>query len=301
MTTRRDVLKMLPIAGGAAGTLAACASSSAPSASPGSDADANDIDLFYTDNGTGDVIIFVPGFTFSSEVFDAQVEYFAQTHRVIVVDPRSHGRSPQTNRGNDYPQHGKDLNRLIDKLDLEKFVLIGWSFGALSAWSYAEQFGLKKISKFVCIDMPPISLSSNEANGDWVEIPISQLPGAYHALSSKEGQAAFLGGYAQNVMVQRELSETELDWITSLSLQTPPATAQQLFASGCFSNYFEVAKKIDASLPSLFVIAEHWSGVAEPYVRKHFSNSITKVLGGHMMFWEYPDEFNAMLEEYLKA
>ena len=241
------------------------------------------------------------GFTFSSEVFRAQVEAFSRTHRVIAIDPRSHGQSPQTRSGNDYPQHGRDLQRLFERLDLNNITLIGWSFGALSAWSYVQQFGISRVGRFVCIDMPPVPLSANEAAGDWVEIPIDQLPAAYHALSTAEGQAGFLGHYAQNVMVQRELTPDELDWIVSLSLQTPSSAAQQLFASGCFSNYLETAKQIDADLPNLFILAEHWANIADPYIRQHFPNAAVETLGGHMMFWEHSEAFNKVISEFLAA
>lgn len=282
--------------------LTSCASGSAD-ASKGtvSNETLDEIDLYYTDQGSGDPLVFLPGFTFSSKVFDAQVEAFSKTHRVIVIDPRSHGQSPQTSNGNDYPQHGKDVHRLFERLELSSVTLIGWSFGALSAWSYIEQFGQDRIDRFMCIDMPPVPLSAGEANGDWVELPIDQLPAAYQALSTAEGQSGFLGYYAQNVMVQRTLSPSELDWVVSLSLQTPPNAAQQLFASGCFSNYMSTAKQIDTTIPNMFVLAEHWADVAEPYVREHFPNANVVTMGGHMMFWEYPAAFNEMLSDFLTA
>ena len=298
MNSRRKFLKSIPVLGAGALALSACATSGAQQSL--NEANQN-IDLWYSDTGEGDPIVFVPGFTFSSAVFDAQVEFFAKTNRVIVIDPRSHGRSPLTRDGNSYPQHGQDLARLFVKLSLQNVTLVGWSFGALSAWSYVDQFGLDRITRFVCIDMPPVPLSGAEDAGDWVEIPIAQLPGAYGALSSAEGQSAFISGYAKAIMVQRQLSDAELNWIVSLSLNTPPEVAQQLFASGCFSNYLETAKRLESEVPSLFVVAEHWSSVAIPYLNSELPESRVETLGGHMMFWEYPSEFNAFLASFVKA
>lgn len=299
MTDRRAFLKSIPAIGIGAAAIAACTHSGAQTVQE--DVTDPDFELFYTDTGQGDPIVLVPGFTFSGEVFDAQVEAFAKTHRVIVIDPRSHGRSPQTLEGNSYVQHGKDLNDLIEQLDLSNMVLVGWSFGALSAWSYVEQFGLGRVSKFVCIDMPPVPLSAGEVNGDWVELPIDQLPGAYQALSTVEGQTAFIGGYADAIMVQRDLNQADLTWILDLSRKTPPIIAQQLFASGCFSNYLATAQMIERECPSLFVLAEHWAAVAEPYLARVLPKSDVRVLGGHMMFWEYPEKFNGMLRSFLES
>ncbi len=298
MDSRRTFLKSIPILSASALSIGACATGGAQSPL---DKTGAETELWYSETGRGEPIVLVPGFTFSSEVFEAQVDFFSKTHRVIVIDPRSHGKSPLTQDGNSYPQHGRDLAHLFEKLNLQNITLVGWSFGALSAWSYVDQFGLDRVSRFVCIDMPPVSLSGNEAAGDWVEIPVDQLPGAYQALSSAAGQSAFIAGYAKAIMVQRGLSDVELDWIVSMSLRTPPQVAQQLFASGCFSNYLETAKRIENEVPSLFIVAEHWSSVATPYLNNQLPESHVATLGGHMMFWEYPSEFNALLASFVNA
>ena len=297
VNSRRTFLKSIPVLGTGAIVMSACATSGVQPTPTEAD---QTVDLWYSDTGTGEPIVFVPGFTFSSEVFDAQVAFFAKTNRVIVIDPRSHGRSPVTQVGNSYPQHGRDLARLFDKLNLQNVTLVGWSFGALSAWSYVDKFGLDRISRFVCIDMPPVPLSGDEGAGNWVELPIDQLPGAYQALSSEDGQSAFISAYANAIMVQRQLSDEELEWIVSLSMNTPPIIAQQLFASGCFSNYLATAERIESAVPSLFVIAEHWSNVATPYLRNVLPQSHVETLGGHMMFWEFPREFNAIIESFMR-
>ena len=257
--------------------------------------------LYYVERGRGDPVIFIPGFTFSHDVFEKQLPAFSDKHRVIVVDPRSHGKSTKTQEGNNYPEHGRDLHALFESLDIRNATLVGWSFGALSAWSYVEQFGLARIKRFVCIDMPPVPVSASENEGAWVEGPIAELAAGYHAVLTPDGQKSFMSGYAEHVMVQRKLTQSELNWITSLSLQTPTYAVKDLFASGLFSNYLDTAKKIDSSIPNMYFLAEHWADVAKPYVNKAFPNAETEVLGGHMMFWEYASRFNERLASFLAA
>ena len=259
------------------------------------------LSLFYVEKGRGDPIIFVPGFTFSHEVFEKQLSTLSALHKVIVIDPRSHGRSAKTVDGNNYPQHGRDLEALFSRLNVRNATLVGWSFGALSAWSYVEQFGLSRIKKFVCIDMPPVPISADENAGAWVEGPIADLASGYHSNLTPDGQREFMAGYAQQIMVQRELSNKELNWITGLSLRTPSGAVKDLFASGLFSNYLETAKMIDAKIPNMYFLAEHWSDVAIPYIEKEFPNAITITLGGHMMFWEHPAQFDEALCSFLSA
>ena len=48
-------------------------------------------------------------------------------------------------------------------------------------------------------------------------------------------------------------------------------------------------------------IAEHWADVAEPFCHEQFPETPTCVMGGHLMAYEYPEKFNARLEEFLAS
>ena len=45
----------------------------------------------------------------------------------------------------------------------------------------------------------------------------------------------------------------------------------------------------------------HWAGTARPFLAEHCPKSRVEAFGGHMMFWEYPERFNALLAEFLSA
>lgn len=255
------------------------------------------LELNISDKGNGETLVFVPGFTFSTHGFTRQLETLSDKYRIILVDPRSHGRSPAMSEGNNYLQHGKDIDALFRHLKLDDVTLIGWSFGALSAWSYVEQYGLGKLRRFVNIDMPPVPLSADDT--DWTEIPVDHLSDAYPALLTADGFRGFMEGYVDEVMFQGKLPEAERAQILADPLAMPTSIVTDLFASGVFSNYLETAKQIDAAIPSLHILSEHWVDIARPYVQKHFPKSQIEVLGGHMMFWEYPEKFNALLERFL--
>ena len=54
-------------------------------------------------------MVFIPGLTFSGEIFKNQLEYFSSEYRVIAIDPRGQGFSAKTVDGNDYLTHGRDV------------------------------------------------------------------------------------------------------------------------------------------------------------------------------------------------
>jgi len=257
------------------------------------------VEIFVQDEGSGDPIVFIPGWTFTSEVFSEQLEHFQKTNRVIVMDPRSHGKSSITMHGNDYVTHGSDLVKIIEALELKNVTLVGWSFGCLTIWEYIRQQGTENIKSLVFVDLSPKPLSINHEQ-DWVEGPLDEIAAAYtHYLQNRDKQREFISGYATGVMVQRELAETELNWLVEQSLKTPHYIAANLFASGMFSDYREEAKLASESVPVLTVIAEHWAHVAKAFTEKLTPQSSIEVLGGHLMFWEHSEKFNEIVESFL--
>ncbi|MCA1065294.1 alpha/beta hydrolase [Rossellomorea aquimaris] len=257
------------------------------------------IELFVQDTGSGEPIVFIPGFTFTTEVFNEQVKHFSKTHRTIVIDPRSHGRSTMTVHGNDYVTHGTDLRKVLKQLKVENPILVGWSFGCLTVWEYIRQFGAEGIQSIVLIDMPPKSLSVQQ-DDEWVEGPLDDMAAAYtNYLRNPKGQRDFIAAYASGVMVQRELRDEELKWIVEQSLKTPYYIAANLFSSGLFSDYRVEAAESSESVPTLYVIAEHWAEAATSSLRKLAPKASVEVLGGHLMFWEHSKKFNAMIEGFM--
>ncbi|GAB4451502.1 MAG: hypothetical protein Kow0031_34040 [Anaerolineae bacterium] len=271
----------------------------AVNANPGSYVEVDPgIELYYEERGSGQPIIFIPGWTFTTEVFQHQLEHFGQSHRAITFDPRSHGRSTTTPHVNDYTTHGDDLAKLIAALELKDVVLVGWSFGCLNSWAYVRQAGLDNVKAVVSVDLSPKPLSTEP--GDWVEGPLDEIAGAYNAfLRSPKGQRDFVEYYATQVMIQEQVEPAQLFWVIEQSLKTPYYVAAQLFASGMFSNYLEEAQLVDANVPALTICAEHWAETAVAFTNKHCPNTQTAVLGGHMMFWEHPAKFNQILDDFL--
>lgn len=257
------------------------------------------VELFVQDVGKGEPLILIPGFTFTTEVFSKQVDHFSKSHRVIVIDPRSHGRSTISTYGNDYVTHGTDLDKVLKQLDIQNVSLVGWSFGCLTVWEYFKQFGASNIKSTVLVDMPPKSLSVH--SGDWVEGQLDDIAGIYNSsLRNPQGQRDFISAYITGVMVQRDLNEDELNWLVEQSLKTPYYIAGNLFASGMFSDYRNEARALSKSVPTLTVVAEHWAETAVSYTETLTPESKIEVLGGHMMFWEHAEKFNEILAEFLK-
>ena len=259
------------------------------------------IEIHYREAGEGRPLLFVPGWTFSSAIFEHQLSGLSDAYRVIAIDPRGQGKSTKVLEGADYVTHAEDLAKVVAALELQDVVLIGWSFGCLETYGYIKLEGLDKVAAHVCIDLPPKTLSTNP--DDWVEGPLDDIAGAYHPfLRDQKGQRAFITWYTDEVMVQRELAPEEMHAIVDQSIETSHVVAAALFASGMFTNNLPEAKLLDEkAVPALNVVAEHWGETAKAYLGRELPGSRVEILGGHMMFWEYPDAFNALLAAFLEG
>lgn len=257
------------------------------------------VELHLWEKGEGKPLVFIPGLTFSGEIFKAQIEHFSAHYRVVAIDPRGQGYSAKTVDGNDYLTHGRDLAALLDALELTDVVLIGWSTGNLDTWSYVQQFGKGRLRGVVTIDMSPLPLSPDPTW--WTEGTMEELSAAAtQVLTSPEGTRAFFSEYATGVMIQHEMEPAELEYLLDLSGRTPYWICRALFCDAIFSNYLETAKDLGATFPSLMFIAEHWQDIAKPFVETQLPGYETYVMGGHLMFYEYPEKWNAVLEGFLQ-
>lgn len=257
------------------------------------------VDIFYIDKGKGTALFFIPGWTLTSDVFEYQIEYYSKNYRVIAIDPRSHGKSTVTMQGNDYDTHVRDISKLLDYLHLKDIIFVGWSFGGLETWGYIEKLGVSNVKALANIDITPKPLSDNE--NDWNAGNFNNISKNYtYGMNSSQNFRKYFINFTTQCMIQHKLSDEELDRIISQPLHMPYYIARELYASGIFSDKTKGAEIADRSIPSCMFISESRAGIGIPYMKKHYPNTKTFILGGHMMFWEYPDKFNKLLDSFLK-
>lgn len=96
---------------------------------------ADAIDLAYEAFGAPGkpVLLLIHGGTASRRAWDLVTPDLRAGYRIIAVDLRGHGQSPVPSAGYSAPQLKADVNRLIDKLGLERITLVGHSLGGMTA------------------------------------------------------------------------------------------------------------------------------------------------------------------------
>ncbi|WP_135504183.1 alpha/beta fold hydrolase [Roseovarius aestuariivivens] len=99
---------------------------------------------------TGMPILFIHGWSQHHMCWAKQFESaLADSHRLVAVDLRGHGQSDTPKDAESY-SHGdlwaEDINSIIKTLELERPVLVGWSYGGLVISDYLRRYGDEDIS-----------------------------------------------------------------------------------------------------------------------------------------------------------
>ncbi|MCM8732496.1 alpha/beta fold hydrolase [Hephaestia sp. GCM10023244] len=145
--------------------------------------------LFYKDWGPRDAqpVMFHHGWPLSADDWDTQMLFFLQHgYRVIAHDRRGHGRSEQTDIGNDMSTYASDVASIVAALDLLDAVHIGHSTGGGEVVRYAADAKRGRIAKVVLIGaIPPLMLQSGPNPGG---IPLSVFDGFRAALTGNRAQ-----------------------------------------------------------------------------------------------------------------
>ena len=120
------------------------------------------IDLYYEDHGTGQPVILIHGWPLSGRSWEKQTDaLLGAGYRVITYARRGFGESSKPTFGYDYDTMADDLHKLVTKLDLHDFALVGFSMGGGEVARYLGKYGTKGVSKAVFISsIPPFLLKT---------------------------------------------------------------------------------------------------------------------------------------------
>ncbi|RWM07424.1 MAG: alpha/beta hydrolase [Mesorhizobium sp.] len=144
--------------------------------------------IFYKDWGTGQPIVFHHGWPLSSDDWDVQMLFFlSKGYRVIAHDRRGHGRSTQTDTGNEMDTYAADVAALTAHLNLTGAIHVGHSTGGGEVARYVAQYGSGgRVAKAVLIGaVPPIMLKTPANPGG---LPIEVFDGFRSAQAANRAQ-----------------------------------------------------------------------------------------------------------------
>jgi 3-oxoadipate enol-lactonase len=236
--------------------------------------------------GSGRPLCFVHGFTLDRTMWQSQVEYFSQQYQVITYDLRGYGHSSAPDRAY---SHSKDLQELLDYLQIKKTYLVGLSLGGEIAVEFALEYQ-EYIEKLILADS---SLSGFKSTVNWnVHAEDGGIEAAkqrwlnhdvfkYSRTQEPSHQALsrIIANYSGWHWVNRDLRK----------FSTPPS----------------INRLQEVTVPTLVILGRndllYFHAIAEVLVdRIEESQKVVIQEAGHMVNMDNPTAFNQELEKFLK-
>lgn len=147
------------------------------------------VKIFYKDWGPRNAqpLVFHHGWPLTADEWDSQLLFFIDKgYRVIAHDRRGHGRSSQTDHGNEMDTYAADVISLVETLELRNAVHIGHSTGGGEAAHYAARARAGRVAKLVLIGaVPPIMVKTAKNPGG---LPLEVFDGLRAALAANRSQ-----------------------------------------------------------------------------------------------------------------
>ncbi|MEU6646922.1 alpha/beta hydrolase [Saccharomonospora sp. NPDC046836] len=128
------------------------------------------IEIYYEDHGSGAPVVLIHGYPLNGQSWEKQERVLLQAgYRVITYDRRGFGKSSQPTVGYDYDTFTADLRTLLDQLQLDDVVLVGFSMGTGEVTRYLGKYGSNRVRKAVLLGAIPPFLLKTDDNPEGVD------------------------------------------------------------------------------------------------------------------------------------
>jgi non-heme chloroperoxidase len=124
----------------------------------------SDIQLYFEDHGQGQPVVLIHGYPLDLHSWERQEPaLLGAGYRVIAYDRRGFGASGKPSTGFDYDTFAADLHALMEHLDLNDAVLVGFSMGTGEVTRYLGRYGSGRVAKAVLIGaIPPFMVRTDD-------------------------------------------------------------------------------------------------------------------------------------------
>ncbi|MFJ4029687.1 alpha/beta fold hydrolase [Paenarthrobacter sp. NPDC089989] len=128
-----------------------------------------EIELYYEDHGSGQAVVLIHGYPLDGSSWEKQTAALLDAgYRVITYDRRGFGKSSKPTVGYDYDTFAADLKAVLETLDLNDAVLVGFSMGTGEVARYIATYGSGRVAKAVFLGSLEPFLLKTDDNPDGV-------------------------------------------------------------------------------------------------------------------------------------
>ncbi|MFH2141411.1 MAG: alpha/beta fold hydrolase [Bacteroidota bacterium] len=266
------------------------------------------MELFFKKYGNGPYIIILHGLYGNSDNWNSIAKVLANNYEVIVPDQRNHGKSPHSQE-HSYFDMQNDLLELMDKLEINKTVLIGHSMGGKTAMLFAKNHP-ERLSNLIVIDISPKSYSDAGVKSEHfsfhdylINILNDVDPAIFRSRFDAEKYFEPLINdpkIRQFILKNLKRNNNNFEW--GLNVNSLKNNLKNLLESGFEAKYSDQI----SGFPVLFIKGENSDYITQkdyPLIKSIFpAAEITTIKNaGHWLHSEQPEKLTEMIKTFINS
>lgn len=253
-----------------------------------------DLQISYKDYGQGRPVVLIHGWPLSKDMWEYQIEDLVNAGlRVVKYDRRGFGKTGKPWNGYDYDTLTDDLHALMEGLDLQDAVLVGFSMGGGEAARYLSRYGTDRVSKLVLVSsvLPYLARTNDNPEG------VDQSVFADMMEQMKEDRMAFLESFNKKFfgvgLLNKPVSEAMMEYYRDLASVALPRAMQQTALSFANTDFRNDVKNIN--IPTLII-----HGNSDEVVPIEASSDRTVKMIAHAQYKVYDGAPHGLIYPYRK-
>lgn len=259
------------------------------------------VKLHVIDLGEGQPIVLIHGWPLNNEMYEYQYQYLLEKgFRVIGISLRGFGKSDRPYGKYDFDTFSDDIKVVLEKLKIEDATLGGFSLGSAVTLHFVTKYNGAHIQKLALFGATGPSWKQREG----YPYGITDQGAADLIKQTKTNREQLVAGFGKAFQGQEgNLSAESIKWLESINLNASPYATTRAIMALRDLDLRPVLSKIKMPVAIFHGVNDKLCDFAQAeQLNKAIKGSylVRFEKGGHGLFIEEMDKFNAELEKFAR-
>lgn len=252
--------------------------------------------MYYEVHGEGEALVILNGIMMSTGSWTSFIDVFSKNNKLILVDFIDQGQSDKSEELYSQDLHVEMLNKLFQKLNIEKLHLLGISYGGEVAQRFALKYEEKLLSLILANTTSYTSKILKDIGEGWI-----------HSAKTYDGSQFFKA--TMPYIYSPEFYEENIVWLHEREKVFGESTKEEWYEGFIrlvrSAEDFDLREEVEKiKVPTLIIGAEYDATTPVRYQedlqRKIAGSKLVMIKGsGHASMYEKPYEFTSIVMGFI--